>query len=91
MRPDGERIATLEQAVRDLSEDVQELSAQVERSRGRLHDLEGFAHASLELQKQHRRLEQRQYQKIAQSIQFGSLIMAAAMVCLSVVTLAAHL
>jgi hypothetical protein len=87
---EGERIATLEEAVRGLREDVQSMSTQLDRSRTRLHNLEGFAQAYLDTQKVNRRQEDRQYRRMATAIQFGGLIMAAAMVLLTVVTLMIH-
>lgn len=90
MPPDGERLATLEAAVSDLRADVQAMSAQLDRSRTRLHNLEGFAQAYLDAQKANRRQEDRQYRRMAQAIQFGGLCMALAMVVLTVVTLLLH-
>lgn len=76
--------------MRELRHDVQELSAQSERTRGRLHDLEGFAKGMLDIQREHRRQEDRQYRRVSQSISFGSLAMALAMVALTVVTILIH-
>jgi hypothetical protein len=87
---DGERIATLEEAVRGLREDVQTLSAQIDRSRTRLHNLEGFAQAYLDTQKVNRRQEDNQYRRMGNRIALGGLVMAAAMVMLTVVTLLSH-
>lgn len=66
------------------------LAREAERGRGRLHDLEGFAAANLEVQKMHRRAEERQYRKVANAIAFGGLAMAFAMVVLTVVTIVVH-
>lgn len=76
--------------MQDLRGDVQTLSAQVERSRTRLHNLEGFAQAYLSVQRENRRQEDRQYRRLAQAIQFGGLVMAVAMFVLAAVTLWAH-
>lgn len=76
--------------VQELRQDVHEVSSQVERSRTRLHNLEGFAQAYLDVQRENRRQEDRQYRRLSQAIQFGGLIMAVAMVVLTIVTLLAH-
>jgi hypothetical protein len=87
---DGERIATLEEAVRGLREDVQEVSAQMDRSRTRLHNLEGFAQAYLDMQKTNRRQEDNQYRRMGNRIALGGLAMALAMVVLTIVTIVLH-
>ena len=76
--------------MRDLREDVKAMRDQIERSRTRLHNLEGFAQAYLDIQKTNRRQEDRQYRRMANKIALGGLAMAAAMVLLSVVTLVYH-
>lgn len=90
MTVDGERLATLEQIVRDLRDDVRGMTEQTERSRRRLHDLEGFAQTYLDLQKVQRRQEADQYRRMGAAIACGGLAMALAMVVLTVVTLLLH-
>lgn len=43
MKPEGERLATLEAVLQELRSDVGELKSETNRTRGRLHDLEGLA------------------------------------------------
>lgn len=90
MTDDGERIATLEEAVRGLREDVQAVSAQIDRSRTRLHNLEGFAQAYLDIQKTNRRQEDNQYRRMGNRIALAGVVMAAAMVVLTIVTVLSH-
>lgn len=52
MPTDGERIATLEEAVRNVVRDVADLDAQTDRTRKRLHDLEGLTGALVEVNRQ---------------------------------------
>lgn len=62
----------------------------MDRSRLRLHNLEGFAQAYLDIQRENRRQEDRQYRRLAQAIQFGGLVMAAALVALGIITIVLH-
>lgn len=76
--------------MRGVREDVRALSAQMDRSRTRLHNLEGFAQAYLDIQREHRRQEETQYRRFANRVALGALGMAAAMVALTLVTLLIH-
>ena len=90
MPDQGERIAALEVHVAELGKDLAAMSAQIERSRSRLHNLEGFAQGVLDIQRENRRQEARQYRRMANAIQFGGLVMAAALVALGVITIVIH-
>lgn len=90
MTNDGERLATLEAGQIEIRGDIAALSAQMDRTRTRLHNLEGFAQAYLDLQRENRRQEKRENEKLATRISFGGLLMAGALVVLSVVTIFLH-
>ena len=90
MTSDGERIARLEEAVRGVREDVTELVAETNRSRTRLHNPEGFAQAYLDVQRENRRQEKRENEKLSMMIGVGGLAMSLAMVALTVVTIFLH-
>lgn len=90
MPDQGERIAALEVTVAEMGKDIVSLSAQIERSRTRLHNLEGFAQGVLDIQRENRRQEERQYRRIGNAIALGGLAMAAALVVLTAVTIIIH-
>jgi chromosome segregation ATPase len=48
----SERLATLEQQIRDIRDDVASLTAETLRTRGRLHDLEGMIGQWVSIQKE---------------------------------------
>lgn len=73
-----------------LLEDVNAIASEDRRTRKRLHDLEGFAQAYLDVQKTHRRAEERQYRRLANAIALGGLAMSVAMFVLAIVTLWVH-
>jgi hypothetical protein len=87
---DGERLARLEEKVDGLVADIADLCREELRSRGRLHDLEGFAAAYLETQKVHRRAEDRQYRRLANAIALGGLAMTFGLLVLGALTLYLH-
>lgn len=80
----------LAERIEGVRRDVAELAEEQQRNRARLHNLEGFAAAYLDVQREHRRQEDRQYRRIANAIALGGLVMAAAMVALTLVTILAH-
>ena len=73
-----------------MQADVAELVAEGNRSRTRLHNLEGFAQAYLDAQRAHRRQEQRQYRRLATAINVAGLAMSVGMLILAAVTLYVH-
>lgn len=85
-----ERVAALEAKLDNVKADIQELEAEMNRTRGRLHNLEGLAQATIDVQKAHRRSEQKQYQRMGTMIALAGVFMSAAMVALTIVTLIYH-
>ena len=73
-----------------MQDDVTELVTEGNRTRGRLHNLEGFAQAYLDVQREHRRSEERQYRRLTNAINLGGLAMSVGMLILAAVTLWAH-
>lgn len=55
MPTDAERLATIEQVVRDLRGDIAERKHEEERTRKRLHDIEGLLSMMVETTKEQRR------------------------------------
>jgi hypothetical protein len=87
---DGERLATLEQQMRDFGKDVSELTAEMGRARGRLHDLEGIVGTFVSVQQENRRQEKLQYQKLGNRIGIGGLAMSFGLLVLAGVTIWLH-
>ena len=87
MPADGERLATLEEQVRGLREDLGEMRAEEVRTRTRLHNLEGFAQAYLDSQKVHRRDEERQYRRLANATALAGVALSLSLVALAIITL----
>ena len=85
-----ERIARLETLVAEVRDDVTALVGQMDRSRQRLHSLEGFAQAYLDIQRSNRRREEKQYRKLTSAISIGGLVIALGMLVLAAVTLWTH-
>ena len=90
MPTEGERLAALEVTVNEQGKDIASLSAQVERSRTRLHNLEGFAQGVLDIQRENRRKEEVQYRRVANAIAIGGLAMAFGMLILTAITVYFH-
>lgn len=80
----------LAERIKGLREDVSTLTEESARTRRRLHDLEGFAQAYLDVQKVHRQSEERQYRRLTLAVAAGGALMSGAMVALTVVTLLVH-
>jgi hypothetical protein len=55
-RPAGERLATVEAELRALREDVEANTAELARTRGRIHTLEATVQGMVTLEKESRRL-----------------------------------
>jgi hypothetical protein len=58
------RLATVEAVLLDIRGDVLDLKAEATRTRNRLHSLEGTAAAFIQTQKENRRREAAQYQRL---------------------------
>lgn len=80
----------LAERIEGVRRDVAELAHEQQQHRTRLHNVEGFVAASLEVQRQHRRQEDRQYRRLGNAIALAGLAVAAAMLVLSVVTILLH-
>jgi hypothetical protein len=83
---DGERLATIEQQIRDIRDDVASLTAETLRTRGRLHDLEGMIGQWVSIQKENRRQEDRQYRRLGNHIQLALLLVACVAVLAPILT-----
>lgn len=86
MPTEGERLAGLEQQVRDTRQDVLDVKAEIADVRRRLHDLEGFSSAMLAVQQENRRGEATQYRHLEVRIQVLTLIVAVSAVVVTVAT-----
>jgi chromosome segregation ATPase len=73
-----ERLARLEEQIRGVREDITELVQETNRARTRLHQLEGIAASFVDIQKENRRREAEQYQRLSLRIQLAGLLLAAA-------------
>lgn len=86
----GVTLGVLIERLEGVRQDVAELRAQRADDHHRLRSLEASVGKMLDAQKAARDSEARQYRRVANAIQFGGLLMAAAMVALTVVTILAH-
>lgn len=75
---DGERLATIEQILRDRGDDLHELREENKRTRTRLHNLEGAVGGLMDVQKVARRDEATQYRRLEIKLQAVGLLLAAA-------------
>jgi hypothetical protein len=78
--PDGVSIEVLAERLEGLRADVAELAAEQQRNRTRLHNLEGFAAAAIDTQRQNRRSEDRQYKRLETRLQVLTIVIAIAAV-----------
>jgi hypothetical protein len=84
---EGERIARNEEAIRGIRDDMADIVAQVRGMSTRVRSLENVAESFLAAQRLNRQKEERQYRRVANAVQFGSMVMAVALVALSLITL----
>lgn len=87
MGDDGQRIAVLETRLETVVSGLAQLVEEEVRTRRRLHNLEGFAQAYLDTQREHRRAEDRQYRRLTNVVGFGGLAMSLGLLVLAAVTL----
>lgn len=66
----------LAERIEGMRREVAELAAEQQRSRTRLHNLEGFAAAYLDAQKMNRRAEERQYRRLELRLQVLTAVVA---------------
>jgi hypothetical protein len=88
--PDGERIATLEQVVRDVRDDLSERRAEEGRTRERLHALEKVTAGLVELQRELHRANERKLQRMNLSIQWAGVAIGLGMFALALATIFIH-
>ena len=78
MPTDGERLATLEAEMRELRNDVRERIVEEQRTRDRLHKLEGIAGTLVDEMKIARRQEKDQYRRLEVRLQAFTAVVAVA-------------
>lgn len=86
MPSEGERLATLEEQVRDFERDMGVVTQELGSHRKRLHNLEGIAGAFVNTQKENRRKEEAQYRRLGTRIQVLTIVIAVAAIVVPVVT-----
>jgi hypothetical protein len=77
---EGERLATVEAVLRELRRDMTELKEETQRTRVRLHNVEGIAGAFVDAQRENRRKEAEQYQRLGFRIQVLTVVVGLAAV-----------
>jgi hypothetical protein len=77
---EGERLATLEALLWEIRDDVTEVKKEAERTRDRLHKLEGISSSFLAWQKQARADEAAQYRRLGMRIQVLTVVVGVAAV-----------
>jgi uncharacterized coiled-coil DUF342 family protein len=78
MNTPDERLARLEEQIRGVREDITELVQEANKARTRLHQLEGLTASFVDIQKENRRRESEQYQRLGVRIQIAGLLLTAA-------------
>jgi hypothetical protein len=73
-----ERLARLEEQIRGVREDITELVQEANKARTRLHHLEGITASFVDIQKENRRREAEQYQRLGVRIQLAGLFLVVA-------------
>ncbi len=73
----GVDTAVLVERIEGIRSVVNELAAEQQRNRTRLHNLEGFAAAYLDTQRANRRSEDRQYRRLELRLQVLTVVIAA--------------
>ena len=78
MPTEGERLARVEQAIADIRGDITDRKEIEERTRKRLHDIEGILGLLVDQQKQARLQESAQYRRLEIRMQLLTLVIALA-------------
>lgn len=73
---EGVSIDVLAERLEGLRDDVTAIVEEQRRSRDRLHNLEGFAAAYLSVQRENRRSEAKQYQRLELRLQVLTIVVA---------------
>lgn len=75
---DGVSVDVLAERLAGTQREVSELSEEQQRMRVRLHNLEGFAAAYLDQQRENRRGEERQYRRLELRLELLAVVVALA-------------
>lgn len=86
----GGHIGVLAERVKGVQEDVAELRQQMRDDHHRLRSVESAVTHMIDAQTAARQSEAKQYKRMTLAIAFGGVLMALAMVVLTVVTLIVH-
>ena len=73
---EGVSVEVLAERIEGVRRDVNELAEETKRNRTRLHNLEGFAAAYLDQQRENRRGEERQYRRLEMRLQVLTAVIA---------------
>jgi hypothetical protein len=87
---EGVTNAVLAERIEGIRRDVSELTDEGRRTRTRLHNLEGFAAAYLDVQRTNRRAEDRQYRRLELRLQVLTVVIACAAVVVPIVVAYLH-
>ena len=78
MPTDGERLATVEAVLRELRGDMRDLNDETQRTRKRLHDLEGTTGMLVDQEKKRREATQTRQRRLEVRIQILTVVIACA-------------
>jgi hypothetical protein len=87
---EGERLAALEQQIIDVRGDVADRKHEEERTRTRLHDIEGVLGLLVDQGKQARQQEARQYRRLEARISVASLLITLGMFAIALALALTH-
>ena len=76
MPTEGERLASVEQQIIDLRGDIADRKSEEERTRKRLHDIEGIMGLLVDQQKRNREQEATQYRRMELRLQVLTIVIA---------------
>ena len=76
MPTEGERLASVEQQIIDLRGDIADRKHEEERTRKRLHDIEGVMGLLVDQQKRNREQEAKQYRRVELRLQALTIVIA---------------
>ena len=90
MPTEGERLAALEQQLIDLRGDIVDRKHEEERTRDRLHKIEGTMGMLVDVQKQARAQESRQYRQLVVRLQIVGTMIATGMFAIALAVALTH-
>jgi predicted nucleic acid-binding Zn-ribbon protein len=76
----------IDERQREIRADIEEIRAEMSRTRTRLHNLEGFAAAYQDMQQMNRRAEERQYRRVEIRLQVLTIVLGLATILSPLVT-----